>query len=99
MRRLLSMATALFLFLSLLLVGNVSLASAATTTAQHDRGRFDHIFYIMMENHSTNQIFGNTADAPYNHYTLLATIERLWGLGCLQNSCGFASSALMKKFF
>lgn len=65
MRRLFSMATALFLFLSLLLVGNVSIASAATTTAQHDSGRFDHIFYIMMENHRTDQIFGNTADAPY----------------------------------
>src|ERR1700737_3442615 len=24
-----------------------------------------HIFYIMMENHDANQIFGNTADAPY----------------------------------
>ncbi len=26
--------------------------------------RLDHIFYIMMENHGTNQIIGNTADAP-----------------------------------
>src|SRR5438105_11266182 len=24
-----------------------------------------HIFYVMMENHATNQIFGNTTDAPY----------------------------------
>src|ERR1017187_8317425 len=25
----------------------------------------DHIFLIMMENHATNQIIGNTADAPF----------------------------------
>src|SRR6202011_1243104 len=25
----------------------------------------DHIFLIMMENHGTSQIIGNTADAPY----------------------------------
>src|SRR5690242_21910477 len=24
-----------------------------------------HIFYIMMENHGTNDIIGNTTDAPY----------------------------------
>jgi hypothetical protein len=36
---------------------------------------------------------------PYNHYSLLATIQRLWGLGCLEFSCGFSSSQLMTKFF
>jgi hypothetical protein len=36
---------------------------------------------------------------PYNHYSLLATIERLWGLGCLEESCGFSNSQLMTKFF
>src|SRR6516164_11282179 len=38
------------------------------STASADRGngnRFDHIFVIMMENHATSQIIGNTADAPY----------------------------------
>ena len=25
----------------------------------------DHIFFIMMENHATNEIIGNTADAPF----------------------------------
>ena len=28
-------------------------------------GQPDHIFFIMMENHATNQIIGNTADAPF----------------------------------
>src|SRR5262245_52139856 len=37
--------------------------------------RLDHIFYIMMENHGTDEIIGNTADAPYinelaDHYGL-----------------------------
>jgi len=36
---------------------------------------------------------------PYNHYSLLATIEKLWGLGCLQNACGFSDDQLMTKFF
>jgi hypothetical protein len=35
----------------------------------------------------------------YNHYSLLATIEQLWGLGCLENACGFSKSQLMTKFF
>jgi hypothetical protein len=30
-----------------------------------DDGRFEHIFYIMMENHATDEIVGNAADAPY----------------------------------
>jgi hypothetical protein len=28
-------------------------------------GQPDHIFFIMMENHATNQIIGNSADAPF----------------------------------
>jgi hypothetical protein len=27
------------------------------------------------------------SDTPANHYSLLATIERAWGLGCLGNTC------------
>src|SRR5215469_11542496 len=38
----------------------------STTLAQRvNFNKFDHIFVIMMENHATNQIIGNTADAPY----------------------------------
>jgi phosphatidylinositol-3-phosphatase len=36
---------------------------------------------------------------PYNHYSLLATIQQLWGLGCLESSCNFSQSQLMTKFF
>jgi len=36
---------------------------------------------------------------PYNHYTLLATVQKLWELGCLEQSCGFSNSELMTRFF
>ncbi len=63
MRRIFSFVVAMTSLLSLLLMGDVSVASAA---ARNDsNGRFSHIFYIMMENHATEQVFGNTADAPY----------------------------------
>lgn len=39
------------------------------------------------------------SDTSYNHYSLLATIENEWGLGCLANSCGFSGSNLMTKLF
>ncbi len=39
------------------------------------------------------------SSTPYNHYTLLATIEQLWNLGCLKNSCGFQDDQLMFRFF
>jgi len=35
----------------------------------------------------------------YNHYSLLATIEKEWGLPCLVNACGFSDDQLMTKFF
>jgi hypothetical protein len=38
-------------------------------------------------------------DTSYNHYALLATIEKEWNLGCLANSCNFSGATLMTKFF
>jgi hypothetical protein len=49
-----------------------------------------------------------TSDGPHkprlfnsaaNHYTLLATIERLWHLPCLANSCNVATKDLMTRMF
>jgi hypothetical protein len=34
----------------------------------------------------------------YNHYALLATVERLWGLPCLANVCGFRDDELMLQY-
>jgi hypothetical protein len=36
---------------------------------------------------------------PYNHYSLLGTIQHVWGLGCLANTCGFKKSELMLPLF
>jgi hypothetical protein len=35
----------------------------------------------------------------YNHYSLLATIEQLWGLGCLANTCGMSGADLLAPLF
>ena len=39
-------------------------SSVGALPVNRDGGRFRHIFYIMMENHATDEIFGNTVDAP-----------------------------------
>jgi hypothetical protein len=40
-------------------------ASALNADEGNHGGQLDHIFYIMMENHATDEIVGNVADAPY----------------------------------
>jgi phosphatidylinositol-3-phosphatase len=39
------------------------------------------------------------ANRSYNHYSLLATIEQLWGLGCLANTCGMGGADLLTPLF
>jgi hypothetical protein len=36
---------------------------------------------------------------PYNHYSLLGTIQRVWNLGCLAKTCSFGDSDLMLDLF
>ncbi len=38
-------------------------------------------------------------DRSFNHYSLLATIEKLWGLGCLRNTCGLEDGDLLMALF
>ncbi len=35
----------------------------------------------------------------FNHYSLLGTIEQLWGLGCLGNACGLGDAGLLTGLF
>ena len=42
---------------------------------------------------------GRTVAIPANHYNLLATIQHLWGLGCLAHTCGVPSSGLLTPLF
>jgi hypothetical protein len=39
------------------------------------------------------------SDRSFNHYSLLATIEQLWGLGCLRNTCGLNNADLLTGLF
>jgi hypothetical protein len=39
------------------------------------------------------------SSGSYNHYSLLATIEHMWNLGCLANTCDFNSKTLMTGLF
>src|ERR1700676_92980 len=48
-----------------LLAASISTAVFAIPALAADNEQPDHIFFIMMENHPTNHIIGNTADAPF----------------------------------
>ncbi len=39
------------------------------------------------------------SNSSSNHYSLLATIEQLWGLGCLGNACGSGNADLLAGLF
>ncbi len=39
------------------------------------------------------------SSTDYNHYSLLGTIEQLWGLGCLANTCGMVQEELLLPLF
>jgi Phosphoesterase family len=51
-----------------------------------DEGNFatDTVPTVVVTNHGPRGVSDNTS---YNHYSLLASIEQTFGLGCLQNSC------------
>ncbi len=36
---------------------------------------------------------------PFNHYSMLATLQHIWGLDCLANTCGMTGNQLMTKLF
>jgi hypothetical protein len=39
------------------------------------------------------------SDVPADHYTVLATIERMWHLGCLENTCSRRTSGSLENLF
>ena len=51
---------------------------------------------IVITSQGPHHIVSNT---DYNHYSLLGTIEQLWGLGCLVNTCGMGASQLLLPLF
>jgi hypothetical protein len=49
-------------------ISNFAIAAALAVPAlAANNDQPDHIFFIMMENHPTNQIIENTADAPFTN--------------------------------
>ena len=42
---------------------------------------------------------GTEWNQPADHYTLLKTIETMWGLGCLENTCDAATSGTVLSLF
>ncbi len=55
-----------------------------------------HVATIVITNHGPRGIQDNM---PYNHYSLLRTIEDAFGLGCLQHSCDTANVTPMTTLF
>jgi hypothetical protein len=52
---------------------------------------------IVITSHGLRHVVLSSTD--YNHYSLLGTIEQLWGLGCLANTCGMGQSQLLLPLF
>jgi phospholipase C len=55
-----------------------------------------HVETIVITNHGPRGVQDNT---PFNHYSLLQTIQKAFGLGCLQNTCDAANVTPMTKLF
>lgn len=55
-----------------------------------------HIATIVITNHGPRGLQDPT---PYNHYSLLQTIQDAFGLGCLQNTCDTANVKPMTPLF
>jgi hypothetical protein len=51
---------------------------------------------IVVRSHHAAHVVSQT---PYNHYSLLGTIQRVWGLGCLGRTCGLGDAELMLPLF
>jgi hypothetical protein len=51
--------------IALIAAATLGFAGSSRTVSAANDNQPDHIFFIMMENHATNQIIGNTADAPF----------------------------------
>jgi phosphatidylinositol-3-phosphatase len=55
-----------------------------------------HVATIVITNHGQHHVQDNT---PFNHYSLLLTIQDAFRLGCLENTCDTANVTPMTKLF
>jgi len=56
-----------------------------------------HVPLIVISSHSPRHVV--LSNGSYNHYSLLATIEDLWNLGCIANTCNIGASSLLTSLF
>ena len=54
-----------------------------------------HVVTIVITNHDSSHVIDST---PYNHYSLLRTIEAAFGLPCLRNACSREISVMAPLF-
>jgi hypothetical protein len=55
-----------------------------------------HVFTVVITSHGPRHL---TDPTPFNHYSLLSTIQHAFGLGCLNFTCDTAHVAPMAKLF
>jgi hypothetical protein len=60
-----------------------------------DKGGGHVLTLVISHDNSTPR----SSNAPYNHYSLLATIEAAWQLGCLQHTCDYGAVNTMSDLF
>lgn len=66
-----------------------------TTTGGAILGGANAPALVVTSRHARHRV----SNKPYNHYSLLGTIQRVWDLGCLANTCRFHDSELMLPLF
>jgi hypothetical protein len=75
--------------------GYAGCCNSPTTTGGAILGGANAPALVITSKHTKHRV----SHTPYNHYSLLGTIQRVWGLDCLANTCRFADSELMLPLF
>ena len=78
---------------AIVITGTEGLTSAGCCGTQPGTGR---VFTVVVTNHGPRHLADKT---PFNTYSLLATVQHAFGLGCLQNSCDTRHVLPMAKLF
>ncbi len=75
--------------------GYAGCCGSPTTTGGAILGGANAPALVITSKHARHQV----STTPYNHYSLLGTIEHVWKLGCLASTCSFRDSELMLPLF
>jgi hypothetical protein len=75
--------------------GYAGCCGSPTTTGNAILGGANAPALVVTSRHAKHRV----STKPYNHYSLLGTIQRAWDLDCLANTCNFDDSELMLHLF